>query len=152
MIVAAWPRADLRLAWSTRLIRGVHAHALQDVPSDAQCEFVLADEYLSQCLRLEQPGFVLVVRKQDNLYFRIEPLRDTGHPADIDGVRCRNHQHAGAGDVRLDQDRGLGRIAQNRRDIAVAKLCHQFTFLLGDHIGNSACIESASAMRRPTRP
>ncbi len=117
------------------------SHPLQDMPGDAKRELMLADEHLTQEVPLEQLGFVRVVRTQDDLDLRIELPGDSDHLADTERIERGDHQHAGARDVSLDQDRGVGRIARDSGYIALPKLFHQFAVLLGDNVRDPVRIE-----------
>ena len=119
----------------------MHSHPLQHMPRDAKRELMLADEHLSQEVPLEQLGFVRVVRTQDDFDLRIELPGDCDHFADTERIERGYHQHPGARDVSLDQDRGVGRIARDSRYIALPKLLHQFAVLLGDHVRDPVRIE-----------
>lgn len=114
-------------------------------------QFVLAHEDGAGCFAPQQFGFFRAVRAQHRLDVRIRGAGDFQHLARVEGIRRGDYQHAGAGDVGLDQHRRFGRIATDGQDVAGAQFLDQFPVLFDDHMVDPLS-HSKAAMRWPTRP
>ena len=112
-----------------------HRVTVQNMLDHAAGELVLAEENLAGFFLLEQCRFFFAVRAHDGLDARIDGARDLDHAAHVEGVRRGDHQHARAVNVGLNQHIGIGSVAGDGRNAALAELLDDFAILFGDDEG-----------------
>ena len=86
---------------------------------------------------MQQFGLFLAVRAQHRLDRRVQCAGDFQHLAGVEGIWCGDYQHAGAGDVGLDQHRRLGGIAADGEDVVGAQFLDLFAVLLDDDVADA---------------
>ena len=98
-------------------------------------ELLLAEENSAGSFFLEQCCFFFTVRAHDGLDARIDGARDLDHAAHVQGVRRGDHQHPRAVSVGLNQRIGIGSVAGDGGNAALAELLDDFAVLFGDDEG-----------------
>ena len=78
---------------------------------DVAGELVLAEKYFAGVFFFEQRDLLFAVRAHDRFDARVDGARDLDHAPDIERIGGRDHQHARAVDMGLNQYVGIGSVA-----------------------------------------
>ncbi len=115
-------------------------------------KLALAEKDTALAFAFNQARLLLVVTANEHLDLRIERARIDDHLAHADRIGCRDDEHAGARDVRLNQHRRLGGIAQHGRNPECTQALNQLTASAPPRHKGCDADSIASQMRRPTLP
>lgn len=106
---------------------------IEEMLDHAAGELMFAEKYLTGIFLFQERGLFFAVRAHDRLDARVDRVRDLDHAANFQRVRGGDHEHTGALDMRLNENRGIGSVARNRRDIAPAQLLDDLAIFFGHH-------------------
>src|SRR5262245_54527295 len=87
-----------------------------------QGELVLAEKYLAGVFLFQERGFLFTVRAHNRVDARIDRAGGLDHAANVESIRRRDYEQAGAVNMGLDKNRGIRSIAEDGRDVACAQL------------------------------